>query len=69
MKLTIITISIILFFVALTIYGYVIAHGYSSNDQQYCGFGERDNCINIIPQNEPIAVSQFQNLDEVFNNE
>jgi hypothetical protein len=63
MKLTIITIAVIGFFVALTIYGYVIAHGYS-NEQQYCGFGERDNCINIIPQNQKIPISQFQNLDE-----
>lgn len=35
----------------------------STDNIQYCGFGQRDNCINIIPQNEPISINDIQGLE------
>lgn len=30
---------------------------------EYCGFGQRDNCINIIPQNQRIPITAFESLN------
>ena len=35
----------------------------TEQQQEYCGFGERDNCINIIPQNTPISINDIQGLE------
>ena len=47
-----------------TVYGYsneVITPWNTGNDKQkYCGIGERENCINIIPQNQSIPIDMIQ---------
>ena len=58
-------LCVFIFWVYLdTVYGYSseIITPINTGNQIYCGFGERDNCMNIIPQNQPIPLSQIQNM-------
>ena len=48
-----------------TVYGYsneIITPYNTGNDKQYCGIGERENCINIIPQNISIPINMIQGI-------
>lgn len=45
---------------AFVLYTYIqTVHGY---EQKYCSFGQRDNCINIIPQNQPISIDMIKGV-------
>lgn len=47
-----------------TVYGYSseIITPYNTGNQKYCSIGERENCINIIPQNISIPINMIQGI-------
>ena len=53
---------LIIFIIIIAAGGIITPYNTGNNEEQYCGFEQRDNCQSI-PQNVPIHINDIQRLE------
>jgi len=56
---------IILCSIVLAVYIQTVYGAETTDNEKYCSLGQRDNCINIIPQNQPIPINMINHVSAV----